>query len=333
MSSEAQSLLGKKDLIVERQKYNTNDSKVHDNMMNVKESILKKENEIFGVKNTIDILNKKINLVNDKSSNNKLEFNKIKTIHDENEIKLTNQTRLENETKYKIEMLRNSVESGSNLPYAVKNILDNPKLVGVHGVIASLIETDKQYATAVATALSASSNYIVVDDEFVAKEAINYLKINKFGRATFFPLNIIKKREIDNETYRLLSSNPDFIGIASSLVRYESTYDNIIKNQLGTTIVASDIDAANKIARDINYRYKIVTLDGELLHVGGSLTGGTLKNQTNLITQKHDLEDNIEKLKLVQQEIANLEMNINEVDSKYKIVSEQRQKIIEEKIK
>ena len=331
VTSKAQSLLGKKDLIIERGKYNSNDSKVQENIVNIKESILKKENEIFGVKNTIDIIKKKIDLVNEKLSEKESDFQSVKNIHDDNERKLTENVRLENETKYKIEMLRNAIESGSNLPYAVKNILDNPKLAGVRGIIGGLIETDKEYSVAISTALGAAANYIVVDDEIVAKEAIKFLKLNKFGRATFFPLNIIKSREIDNNTYRVLRDNPDFVGVASDLVRYESTYDNIIKNQLGNTVIATDIDAANKIARDINYKYRIVTLDGELLHVGGSLTGGTVKNASSVITQKHELEENIKKLEIITKENTNIEMQINEVDSKYKTISEERQELVDEK--
>lgn len=331
ISEETQGLLGKKDLIIERQKYDAKDAKVHDNLINLKESILKKENEIFGTKNTIEIIGKKISNVSDRLVNKEKEFNDIKRIHDENEEKLTMQNRLENETKYKIEMLRNAMENNSGLPYAVKNVIDNPKLVGIHGVIANLIDVDKEYSVAISTALGAASNYVVVEDEFVAKEAIRYLKINKFGRATFFPLNIIKSREIDNATYRLLRQEEDFVGIASDLVRYERAYDNIIKNQLGTTVIVNDIDSANAIARKINYRYRIVTLEGELLHVGGSLTGGVVKNTSNIITQKHELEDNVKLLQNLQNERAKLEGGINNGDDKYKTILEERNKLNEEK--
>lgn len=331
ISEETQGLLGKKDLIIERQKYDAKDAKVHDNLINLKESILKKENEIFGTKNTIEIINKKISNVSDRLVNKEKEFNDIKRIHDENEEKLTMQNRLENETKYKIEMLRNAMENNSGLPYAVKNVIDNPKLVGIHGVIANLIDVDKEYSVAISTALGAASNYVVVEDEFVAKEAIRYLKINKFGRATFFPLNIIKSKEIDNATYRLLRQEEDFVGIASDLVRYERAYDNIIKNQLGTTVIVNDIDSANAIARKINYRYRIVTLEGELLHVGGSLTGGVVKNTSNIITQKHELEDNVKLLQNLQNERAKLEVGINNGDDKYKTILEERNKLNEEK--
>src|SRR5699024_10464646 len=121
------------------------------------------------------------------------------------------------------------------------------------------------------------------------------------------------------------------VGVASSLVRYESTYDGIIKNQLGTTIIVNDIDSANDIARKINYRYRIVTLEGELLHVGGSLTGGIIKNTTNLITQKHELEDNVRILDDIQKSRSRLEISMNEIDDKYNNVLEEKNKLIEEK--
>lgn len=331
VTEQAQSLLGKKDLIIERQKYDAKDSKVHENVVNIKESILRKENEIFNTNNTLEIINKKIAQAQERLSEKQQAFLSIKKAHDENEEKLTNQNRLENETNYKIGILRSSIENNSGLPYAVKCVLENPKLAGIHNVIGNLIETDKEYAVAIGVALSSASNYIVVDDEFSAKEAINYLKINKFGRATFFPLNIIKKREVDNETYRKIVNEADFVGVASSLVRYESVYDNIIKNQLGTTIVVTNLEAANALARKINYRYRIVTLDGELLHIGGSLTGGTLKNTTNIITQKHELEDNIRLLKSLTEKRKILEEKINQNDDKYKYAWEERQKASEEK--
>lgn len=328
VSSEAQGLLGKKDLVMERQKYNSEDSKVKENLMNLKENVLRRENEIFGAKNNVSIINKKLNDVNLKLEEKNKLYDEALKAHDESEKKLTQHNRLENETRYKIEMLRNTIENNAGLPYTVKNVLDNPKLAGVYGVIANLIETEKEYSVAISTALGAASNYIVVADEFVAKEAINFLKVNKFGRATFFPINIIKGREIDNATYQLLRNQPDFIGVASDLVSYESTYDSVIKNQLGTTIVTNNIDTANSIARKINYRYKIVTLDGELLHVGGSLTGGTVKNSSSLITQKHELLDNEKLLKSLEEQRASLEMGINEADSKYKTILEERNELL-----
>lgn len=329
ISAETEKLLGKKNLILERQKYNANDDKIKNNLIDVKENIMKKENEIFKVKNDINILNTKYNESKEKLDSINEEFNNIKMTHDSKENELLKYNRLENEVKYKIKMIEESLDNNSNLPYAVKNILDNPKLIGIHGVISSLIENDKEYDMAISVALSSASNYVVVDDESVAKEAINYLKINKFGRVTFFPLNIIKAKEIDNLTYQILINEPSFVDVASNLVRYESTYDNIIKNQLGNVIVAKNIDDANYLAKKINYRYKIVTLDGEVLHVGGSLTGGTNKNVSTLISQKHELEDNKKKLENIYVNKSNLESVINELDNKYQNISLKRVEVLD----
>ena len=331
--AEKEKLSGKKNLIIERQKYNAKDSKVHENLVNLKENILKKENELFSINNNLEIIKKSILENNEKLENINKNFILLKNRHDENEEKLIKNNRLENEEKYRIDMLKESIENNSLLPYAVKSVIDNPKLAGIRGTISSVIETDNEYALAISTALSAASNYVITDDEITAKAAVNYLKLNKLGRVTFFPLNIIKAKEIDSLTYSLLKQETDFLGVASDLIRYESTYDNIIKNQLGTTIVVKDIDVANYIARKINYRYRIVTLDGELFHAGGSLTGGTIKNSTTIITQKHQLQESLKTLENLQKIRTSIEMTINEHDSKYQDCLKNRNIILDEKTK
>ena len=333
ITKEAEELKGKKNLITERQKYNASDTKVHDNLVNIKENILRKENEIFASNNNISMIKKKLDEVNLTYDDIIFKFNKLKEVHDALENDMLTQNRLENETKYKIEMLKTSIENNSSLPYAVKCVLDNPKLTGIHGTIASLIEVDDLYATAISTALASASSYIVTTDELAAKDAVNYLKINKFGRATFFPINIIKEGYIDNETLKQLRLENDFIDVASNLVRYESTYDRIIKNRLGTTIIVKDLDSANSIARKISYRYKVVSLDGELVHTGGAITGGVIKNQTNIITQKHDLNYNCELLRKLQEKRKEKEEKINIEDNKYKVYDNLKNKTLDEKTK
>lgn len=333
ITKEAEELKGKKNLITERQKYNASDTKVHDNLVNIKENILRKENEIFASNNNISMIKKKLDEINLTYDDIIFKFNKLKEVHDALENDMLTQNRLENETKYKIEMLKTSIENNSSLPYAVKCVLDNPKLTGIHGTIASLIEVDDLYATAISTALASASSYIVTTDELAAKDAVNYLKINKFGRATFFPINIIKEGYIDNETLKQLRLENDFIDVASNLVRYESTYDRIIKNRLGTTIIVKDLDSANSIARKISYRYKVVSLDGELVHTGGAITGGVIKNQTNIITQKHDLNYNCELLRKLQEKRKEKEEKINIEDNKYKVYDNLKNKTLDEKTK
>ena len=113
---------------------------------------------------------------------------------------------------------------------------------------------------------------LLFDNEACAKETINYLKNNNIGRVTFYPLNIMKEKSVDEETLRLISNMEGFIGVANTLINFDTKYSNVIKNQLGNVLVTNNIDSANAISKKINYRYKIVTLDGEVLNVGGSIT-------------------------------------------------------------
>ena len=222
-----------------------------------------------------------------------------------------------NDLENKISYLKNSIENNDTLPYGVKNILNNPKLRGIHDVIGNLFEVEEKYAVAITTSLGFSISNLVVDDEVVAKEAIKYLSENKIGRVTFFPLNIIKEKFIDKQVIDKINKENGYIGIASELVKYDSKYSNIIKNQLGNVIVTDNIDSANKISKIIDHKYKIVTLDGNLVHIGGSLTGGTQVKQKNVITEKYDLENYLLELNKIETEIKELENKINDNDYAY----------------
>ena len=162
------------------------------------------------------------------------------------------------------------------------------------------------------TALGYASNYIIVDNEVCAKEAISYLK--NIGRATFFPLNIIKGKNIDSSTLSKINGEKGYVGIAKDLVQNKADYDEIIANQLGNIIVTDNIDSANKISKIIGYRYRTVTLDGEIIHVGGSMTGGKANNPHNIISEKYELEKILKDFNQVIENIKKKENEINEVD-------------------
>jgi len=208
------------------------------------------------------------------------------------------------------------------MPNAVKNILNNPKFTKVHNTIGNLIEVDDNYALSISTALGGSSNYLVVDTSNDVKDMINYLKENNIGRATFFPLDVIKPRNIDFNTLSILSTFDNFVNIASKLVKFDSRYENIINNQLGNVIVVKDIESANNISKKIEHRYKIVTLDGQVVNVGGSITGGKTIKESNVISLKYELDKNkneldsiLNKIKIVENEI-NLNTNdINKIET------------------
>ena len=323
LTSKVEQANSQKNIILERQKYNVEDSKLHNNLVTLKETELELKNEISYEKNNINNITIEIKEYEEKINieNNNLNIIKNKRISKENELK--ENLKLENNLKLKIESLKYSIDNNSTIPYAVKMVLDNPKLRGIHNIIGNLFEVEEKYSTAISTVLGGSISNIVVDNEIVAKEAINYLKQNNYGRTTFFPLNIIQSKKIEPVD--------GIIDIASNLVKYDNKYENIILNQLGNVLVVENIDRANEVAKNTNYRYRIVTLDGELLHVGGSLTGGNSKTR-NIISDKYELENNIKQLEDVNNNISNLESDINNIDNELKVYEDKIYLINKEKL-
>lgn len=314
-TSLTEKINAKKQIILERKKYEVENVKLHELLINLKESELTLKNEINSCNNEIN--NKNIELKNNDSTIDEYESLIIKIKGDKDTLidKLNNVIRASSVINTKIDTLKEAIDNNSSLPYSVKKVLDNPKLRGIHNVIGALIETEEIYSKAISTSLSTNSTNVVVDNSECAKEAIKYLKENNIGRVTFFPLNIIKEKYIDTESLNIIKNLDGFIGIASDLVKYLDKYSNIIKNQLGNVLIVRDIDVANKISRLINYKYKVVTLDGEIIYVGGSLTGGNIKIR-NIITDKYDLENNIKEYDKLIQDKKNIENEINECDYK-----------------
>ena len=317
ITSKVEKINGKKTLILERKKYQVDDIKLHNNILELKEKSLKIENDINVINNEIKSISLDLDSINNKIEIQNSGLNKIKDEKYKINVLLSNKIKDETYLKNKIDTLKQNIENNGTLPFSVRSILSNPKLKGIHDVIGNLIEIDETYSKAISVSLRFNSNNIVVDNEETAKEAINYLKTNNIGRATFFPLNIIKNKSIDDETKGLLNID-GYIGIAKDLVKFDNKYNNIIGNQLGNVLICRDIESANKLSKRINYKYRIVTLDGELLHVGGSITGGNESRQTNIVSIKYDLEVSIKELEKLEVEIKELEQKINKSDEKIK---------------
>jgi len=316
--SKVEKINSRKTIILERQKYQVEDTKLRNNLVELKETNLKITNDITNTKNLITIKNYELENLNKKVEAQEKIINAEKNNRFTLEQTLTNNYRRQNMLKVSIENLKDSVENNSLLPSSVRSVLNNPKLSGIHNVIGSLLEVDEKYSLAISTSLGYASNNVIVDNEISAKEAINYLKNNKLGRVTFFPLSIIKPKAIEPEVINILKNTEGFIDIASNLIKFDKKYYNIFTNQLGNVIVANNIDNANKISKKINYRYRVVTLDGELLNVGGSITGGTITNNKNVISIKYELENTLKEYDNIINEIKKLEDNINISDSKLK---------------
>ena len=314
LTSEVEKINSRKQIILEKKKLEVDDDKLHNNLISLNEEKLNLKNQINSNNNEIKVKDSKLKIVLDEIYDLEKEINKVKTDKDS---KLSNLNRIVRDLSVlngKINSLRDAIDNNSSLPFSVKNVLENPKLRGIHNCIGNLIEIDDKYSKAISIILGTNASNVVVDNEVCAKEVIKYLKDNNLSRVTFFPLNIIKEKFIDNETLKILNNESGYINIASNLVKYDKTYSNIIKNQLGNVIVVDNIDNANTISKKINYRYRVVTIDGEVLHVGGAISGGVIKVR-NIITDKYELEKNeLLKNKLVSEQ-ENIENLINEYDN------------------
>ena len=317
-------LSNKKTLMTERNKYDKTSEAVKNNIIKLKD----REGEL---KNNISLINVEIeNLKNNKTSiKDKLDsmtrdFNMMNTTREKYNFELNQKRKNLIEVRNKIDVLETNIDSMNKIPYSVRSIIDNPTLREIHNILGNLVDNKDEYVSMLEVALGASSNNIVVNDEACAKEAIEYLKSHNKGRATFFPLNVIKAKSVDPETLRVVQNIIGFVGIASDLVTYDSKYYNIVMNQLGNIIVASNITAAIQISKKINHRYRVISLDGELIHVGGIMTGGSLKTNNSFISDKYELE----KLKL------STEALVNEIKtSEKKVLSyEEEQNIIKDNI-
>lgn len=331
MTSNVEKINAKKQIILERKKYEVEDAKLHDSLVKLKEDELNLNNNINSYNN--EILIKLEDNKNIDKEIDEYDTSIIKIKGDKSDLlsRLNGVIKKINILKGKIETLKDNIDNNSSLPYAVKNVLENPKLRGIHNVIGSLIEVDEKYSKAISVTLGANSSNIVIDNETCAKEAINYLKNNNLGRVTFLPLNIIKGKGIDGETFNLIINEKGFVEVACNLVKYDNTYENIIKNQLGNVIVVDNIDNANIISEKINYKYRVVTIDGEVLHVGGSLTGGNIKVR-NIITDKYELENELKLYSKLEQEQKDIENGLNKLDYDLKALEDKLYLLNKEKI-
>ena len=307
VNEELAKLNGEKMMLQERQSYEVSHEKVNNEYLKLQEeklNILKRketlESELTTLTSTLNNLENKKRDIEEKISIFNVKFNRHK-----NEMERLNRDIYSLQNKKDI--LENNILEDASVPYAVKNVLSHPRLKGIHNTIGKLINTKDIYLNAIDVTMGASSNFIVVDNESCAKEAIKYLKEQGLGRATFFPLNVIKGKEVPKSVIDSLKKETGFIDIASHLVEFEPTYKDIIENQLGNVLVAKDIDAMNRIGKSTGYRYRVVTLDGEIMHTGGSLTGGSLKKQTSTLKLKSDLATTEKDLELVKENMTILQ--------------------------
>lgn len=225
----------------------------------------------------------------------------------------------------RLESLINITERYDGYGNSIRRIMEQKtKEPGILGVVADLIQVEKTYETAIETALGGSIQNIVTDDEETAKRMIAFLKKNRYGRATFLPLTAVGRKGAFPIAEAL--KEPGIIGIAENLVHTEEKYRGLIGYLLGKTLVADHIDHAIAAAGKYHHSLRIVTLEGESLSPGGSMTGGAFKNNSNLLGRRREIEELRESVALLEKDLEKLHRSIDENRRKRSIF---RQQIVE----
>ncbi|MEH6939401.1 chromosome segregation protein SMC [Bacillus sp. JJ664] len=217
------------------------------------------------------------------------------------------------QTKSRKETLEELQEDFAGFNQGVKEILKarGTKLEGIKGAIAEIISTNKQFEIAIEIALGAATQQIVVQNDEHARKAIQFLKQQRLGRATFLPMNIVKARTIPTGVIDGLKNHPSFVGVASSLVSFSSEYDQVIQNLLGTVLIAQDLKSANELAKHVGHRYRFVTLEGDVVNPGGAMTGGAVRaSNSSLLGRQRELEEITAKLIEMQEKTLVVEREV-----------------------
>ncbi|MBS0949967.1 chromosome segregation protein SMC [Weissella minor] len=222
------------------------------------------------------------------------------------------QLQKQQQVQARVQSLQRLNEQYDGYYQGVKNLMkQHTKFPGIKGVVAELIQVDAKYQLAIETALGAALQQVVVDEPATAKQAIQYLSQNHLGRVTFLPLATIKARHLQSDLLASAQATPGYLGTAAELVDLAPEFQLLKQHLLATTVIAENLEQATPMAARLKQRVRIVTLDGQVINAGGSMTGGASRNQQQgLLTQKNELADLSVQLETLNQEVAALEQQV-----------------------
>ena len=272
-------------------------SKDYDNKIGVAKE------KIESLKNTIDGLQLKLSSKEKKKDELREESNKLMLDVKEHMRKISF-----------LENLERNLEGFSKSVKTVVNAQSHGKVHGICGPVSRVISVPKEYGVAIETALGSAMQNIVTETDEDAKRAIRYLKSVDGGRATFLPLNTIKPRELRENG---LEDCYGFVGVAANLCSCDNKYNGILYSLLGKIVIAEDLNCATTIAKKYSYRFKIVTLDGQVVNAGGSLTGGSLNRNTGLLSRANEIETLKKQTAVLEQKSKDAENRSVEISREY----------------
>ncbi|MDH6602927.1 chromosome segregation protein [Bacilli bacterium PM5-9] len=325
-----QSLLQQVDIIsaLEKQK---NDDEVRVNDNKSQEYIDNLKNKLDELSYEISGLNNNLKMYISDSDDLKNDYEKFKDQYDQSMLSIQRKQQQKNTYQSQKDVLENMNENKTNVFAGVKAIINaKDSLDGIVGMVSDLFEVDNEYQEAISKSLTSSMQNIVVETNDDAKAAVNFLKTNHAGRATFIPLETIKARYIKEDDLYIANNSKGFINIATNLISFDNDYQKVFEYLLNTTLVCDEISNAIKLAKATKNRYRIITLDGEIISVGGLVTGGKDKNNRgNVLTIKKDLEKVSEHLIKLDYEIK---MDTESLNEDEQLINNLRNKINQQNI-
>ncbi len=284
------------------------------------------------------ILNEKLQELNNSYSGHKIKLenrlNKLNIM----KIECDKSDLLIKEKKQKVKLLEGLENNLEGFAYSVKEVIKRSKngvLSGVYGAVSQLIDVKSEYSVAIETALGSAMQNIIVDNESNAKAAIRLLKEQNLGRATFLPITSLSGTVVNSQGFDRYSG---YIDVASNLINYDNKFKPVIDSLLGRTVIVDDIDTAVLIAQKNGYKFRIVTLDGQVVNSGGSLTGGSRNKNQGFLSRKNDIQslndevsmlsfkhsDNIKQMTSLQNEVSKIEAEFTAINSEILTLNEDK---------
>ena len=282
------------------------------------EGVSNTKQEIENCKKEISEKSEKCGKMKETINRHNENINKLKSENDKLTSSLNNMNVEYNSKSSKKKILEGMENDYAGYSKSVKSVLkaEELKKIRIYGTVSGLVDVKKEYVTAIEIALGGALQNIIVESEEDAKTAINYLRRNNAGRATFLPVSAVKGRELDNVGE--ISKQKGFIGLGSKLIKYNSKYDGIIKSLLGRVVVVDNVDNAIAMSRYFGYKFRVVTLEGEILNAGGSMSGGSVNKQSGFLSRATEI-------KTLTSELNDLSVKIKEVgDKKQQIENDMR---------
>ncbi len=246
-------------------------------------------------KEEIDSLEKQINSNNSKLHSLEEQYNHSLELKSKLNDEYNNINADYSHKKVIYERLEELYKSSNNVERGVQTLLNSKSSIpGIHSTISNILQVPERYEIAIQTALGKSINNLIVENSNVAIAAINFLKKNNGGRATFLPMDTIKPKSIKEDSLTIMSKLEGFIDVASNLVKYDNIYDNIIKSLLGNVAISDSIESATHIGKMVNNNYKVISLEGDVVYAGGALSGG---QQQKTIASTFNIEEKLNRSK------------------------------------